>query len=156
VRIRRVSGIDGPAGRAGSGVAAGREARNKLTATTLSALTDEGTAPQTGTAFALQTLPALTTRPDQIKPLRQTILNLAVRGKLVPQDPADGSSLENSEPFNWARKEGCGFIQDVSLILNVADSHIFASARGRTGATFAHWQIAIVCAKYLSPEFHMW
>ncbi len=39
--------------------------------------------------FALATLPALTTRPDQIKPLRQTILNLAVRGKLVDQDPTD-------------------------------------------------------------------
>jgi len=36
--------------------------------------------------FALNALPALTTRPDQIKQLRQTILNLAVRGKLVPQD----------------------------------------------------------------------
>lgn len=39
--------------------------------------------------FALDALPALTARPDQIKRLRQTILNLAVRGKLVPQDPAD-------------------------------------------------------------------
>lgn len=37
--------------------------------------------------FALDALPALTARPDQIKRLRQTILNLAVRGKLVPQDP---------------------------------------------------------------------
>src|SRR3954454_22689946 len=39
--------------------------------------------------FALDALPALTTRPDQIKTLRQTILNLAVRGKLVEQNPAD-------------------------------------------------------------------
>jgi hypothetical protein len=39
--------------------------------------------------FALDALPALTTRPDQIRQIRQTILNLAVRGKLVPQDPAD-------------------------------------------------------------------
>ena len=39
--------------------------------------------------FALDALPALTARPDQIKQLRQTILNLAVRGKLVQQDPAD-------------------------------------------------------------------
>ncbi len=39
--------------------------------------------------FALATLPALTARADQIKPLRQTILNLAVRGKLVAQDPND-------------------------------------------------------------------
>ena len=39
--------------------------------------------------FAVDALPALTTRPDQVKHLRQTILNLAVRGRLVEQDPAD-------------------------------------------------------------------
>jgi type I restriction enzyme S subunit len=36
--------------------------------------------------FALQVLPALTTTPTQIKQLRQTILSLAVRGKLVEQE----------------------------------------------------------------------
>jgi type I restriction enzyme S subunit len=49
---------------------------------------------QDDTRFALDTLQALTTRPDQIKPLRQTILNLAVRGKLVPQDPNDEPASE--------------------------------------------------------------
>lgn len=44
--------------------------------------------------FALNALPALTTRPDQIKRLRQTILNLAVRGKLVPQAPKDEHASE--------------------------------------------------------------
>lgn len=44
--------------------------------------------------FALDALPALTARPDQIKQLRQAILNLAVRGKLVPQDPADEPAEE--------------------------------------------------------------
>ncbi len=44
--------------------------------------------------FALDALPALTARPDQIKQLRQTILNLAVRGKLVPQDPVDEPAEE--------------------------------------------------------------
>ena len=39
--------------------------------------------------FALNNFTPLTTRPEQIKALRQTILNLAMRGKLVPQDPEE-------------------------------------------------------------------
>jgi type I restriction enzyme S subunit len=68
-----------------------REAtRDRLTAASLARLN----APDPDTFrddahFALDALPALTARPDQIKQLRQTILNLAVRGKLVPQDPND-------------------------------------------------------------------
>ncbi len=44
--------------------------------------------------FAVDALPALTARADQVEHLRQTILNLAVRGKLVRQDPADESASE--------------------------------------------------------------
>jgi type I restriction enzyme, S subunit len=39
--------------------------------------------------FMLDALAALTARRDQLKQFRQTILRLAVRGKLVPQDPKD-------------------------------------------------------------------
>jgi type I restriction enzyme S subunit len=39
--------------------------------------------------FFIGHLPRLTARPDQIKQLRQTILNLAVRGKLIPQNHYD-------------------------------------------------------------------
>ena len=39
--------------------------------------------------FHLDHLPRLTTHAEHIKQLRQTILNLAVRGRLVPQDPND-------------------------------------------------------------------
>jgi type I restriction enzyme, S subunit len=65
-------------------------ARDRLTAASLTRLS----APDpktflTDASFALDALPAFTTRPDQIKRLRQTILNLAVRGKLVPQDAND-------------------------------------------------------------------
>ena len=49
---------------------------------------------QSHARFALQSLPTLTTRPDQIKTLRQTILNLAVRGRLVAQDAADEPAAE--------------------------------------------------------------
>ena len=39
--------------------------------------------------FCLNHLPQLTVRSEQISTLRQTILNLAVRGRLVPQDRND-------------------------------------------------------------------
>ena len=39
--------------------------------------------------FHLRHLARLTTRPEHIQQLRQTILNLAVRGRLVAQDPKD-------------------------------------------------------------------
>jgi type I restriction enzyme, S subunit len=44
--------------------------------------------------FAINILPALTERRDQIQRLRQTILNLAVRGTLVPQNPTDVPATE--------------------------------------------------------------
>jgi type I restriction enzyme S subunit len=47
---------------------------------------------RTHAQFFIGHFPRLTTRPDQIKQLRQTILNLAVRGKLLPQDPSDESA----------------------------------------------------------------
>ncbi|MBW4974072.1 restriction endonuclease subunit S [Roseovarius mucosus] len=76
----------------------GREAvRDRLTTATLSRLTDPDQPPESApqnARFALQTLPTLTTHPDQIKPLRQTILNLAVRGKLAEQDPTDEPAAE--------------------------------------------------------------
>lgn len=44
--------------------------------------------------FTLNILPLITTRSTHIKQLRQTILDLAVRGKLVPQDPSDEPAAE--------------------------------------------------------------
>jgi type I restriction enzyme S subunit len=75
---------------------AAREAtRDKLTAASLARLN----APDPATfrddaCFALDALAALTARTDQIEQLRQTILNLAVRGKLVPQDPNEEPAAE--------------------------------------------------------------
>jgi type I restriction enzyme S subunit len=70
---------------------AAREAtRDQLAAASLARLNSPNPDTfQNDARFALNTLPALTTRPDQIKQLRETILNLAVRGRLVPQDPND-------------------------------------------------------------------
>ena len=82
-----------------------REAtRDRLAAASLARLNtpDPETFPSDA-RFALDTLPALTTRPNQIKHLRQTILNLAVRGKLVPQQAQEVVAAKyNSEPSNAA------------------------------------------------------
>lgn len=72
--------------------AAREAARDRLTTASLARLTAPDTTPEVFPAharFALDALPALTTRRDQVKSLRQTILNLAVRGKLVEQNPND-------------------------------------------------------------------
>jgi type I restriction enzyme S subunit len=103
--------------------AARETTRDRLTAASLARLNAPD--PETFQAdarFALDALPALTTRPDQIKQLRQTILNLAVRGKLVAQDPNDepainfdrGIPVDLVRPFhiprvwNWARLHTLG------------------------------------------------
>ena len=59
-------------------------------------------------AFAFENLVPLTTRLDQIKALRQTILNLAVCGKLVEQDPKDEPTGEALERIRIERE---GFVQ---------------------------------------------
>jgi type I restriction enzyme S subunit len=86
---------------------AGREAvRDRLAAASLARLNAPD--PETFQAdarFALDALPALTTRPDQIKALRQTILNLAVRGKLVPQDADDEPAAELLKRIAKAKAE---------------------------------------------------
>ena len=75
-----------------------REAtRDRLATASLSRLNSPDPDPATfrhDVAFALKNLAPLTTRPDQIKALRQTVLNLAVRGKLVEQDSTEGTGQD--------------------------------------------------------------
>ncbi len=71
--------------------------RDRLVAATLHGLNNGVTDDDSGAylsfgesaRFYFNHLPSLTTRPEHMQQLRQTILNLAVRGKLVPQDPGD-------------------------------------------------------------------
>lgn len=60
----------------------------------------------------------------------------------------------NKDPREWRRKEGRGFIEDLARSLNVAPGHIIQGQRGKGGATWAHWQIAVAYAKHLSHAFH--
>ena len=69
---------------------------------------------------------------------------------------SDGSR----QPSNWtASADGVRFIEYAADILNPGNSgnDLVKSVRGgRHPGTWAHWQIALAYAKYLSPEFHMW
>ncbi len=74
-----------------------REAqRDQLIAASLHRIGEAQTATTSAAVrFHLDHLPRFTTRPEHIKQLRQTILNLAVRGRLVPQDPNDEPAVED-------------------------------------------------------------
>jgi len=70
--------------------------RDRLVAASLNRL-NNGTDAQSffeHARFHLSHLPRLTTRPAHIQQLRQTLLNLAVRGQLVHQDPNDEPASE--------------------------------------------------------------
>jgi type I restriction enzyme S subunit len=86
-----------------------REAtRNRLTTASLARLNAPDPDPATfadHARFALDNIRAFTTRPDQIKQLRHAILNLAVRGKLVPQDKKEGTGNELLFSLKQARSE---------------------------------------------------
>jgi type I restriction enzyme S subunit len=70
--------------------------RDRLVAASLHSLNNgaEADAFREHARFYFNHLPRLTTRIEHIQQLRQTTLNLAVRGKLVPQDPSDKPASE--------------------------------------------------------------
>jgi hypothetical protein len=61
----------------------------------------------------------------------------------------------NQSPAEWkvtasARK----FINHIRLAYDSTNNGVIRSDRGKGKSTWAHWQVALAYAKYLSPEFH--
>ncbi len=77
----------------------------------------------------------------------QRLINLTQMWK------ASGSP-ENRSPYEWKRYAGTVFIDELAKSLNTGKSRVIRSGRGRGAETFAHWQIALAYAEYLSPAFH--
>ena len=79
-------------------------------------------------------------------------------GKLDPR--AWGRALQEKKSGSSGKASTSGgpgrdFIDFVACTLNVNAAHIYKTRRGVGGGTYAHWQIALAYAKYLSPELHM-
>jgi type I restriction enzyme S subunit len=102
------------------------QCRERLVAATLQRLNQPAEDPASfrqDASFALQVLPSLTTTPAQIKQLRQTILNLAVRGKLVAGSlgriaaVGDYRRLQNGYAFKsgWFAKSGIRLLRNVNV-----------------------------------------
>ncbi|MFG1300712.1 KilA-N domain-containing protein [Xanthobacter sp. V3C-3] len=56
----------------------------------------------------------------------------------------------------WLRSaDAKRFIEVLAEAHNMGISHVMTK-KGKNGGTYAHWQIGLAYAKYLSPEFHIW
>jgi len=59
-------------------------------------------------AFVLQNLPRLTAEPEDLADIQQSVLQLAIQGRLVPSDTEKSSSVPKSEdepfsvPYSWS------------------------------------------------------
>ncbi|NHZ48389.1 KilA-N domain-containing protein [Desulfovibrio sp. XJ01] len=74
------------------------------------------------------------------------LVNLTDFWKASGADPS-------KKPAQWLKADTAkAFVAELG---KGEDIHLIQITRGRFGGTFAHWQIALAYAKYLSPEFHI-
>jgi type I restriction enzyme S subunit len=81
--------------------------RDLLVASSLQRLSDparDGIERRRDAGFCLSHMPALTMRRDQIVALRGAVLNLAVQGRLVPQDPSEEPARSTLEAVASSRR----------------------------------------------------
>ncbi len=70
-------------------------------------------------------------------------------------------SQHHKKPALWKQKRSAvEFIDSIAKKLGVSKDALLKIVLGRgdkvAQGTYAHWQIALAYAKYLSPEFHIW
>lgn len=81
---------------------------------------------------------------------KSEMLSLTDMWKAAGADPS-------RSPAEWSRSaDAQRFIEFIAEMHNMGNSHIIVSKKGKAGGTWAHWQVALAYAKYLSPEFHGW
>jgi|GEM_PF-499226 len=59
---------------------------------------------------------------------------------------------KNKDPSQWLRLE---ITKKLIKSINMGENHILKTKRGIGGGTWAHWQLALSYAQYLSPELHL-
>jgi type I restriction enzyme S subunit len=108
---------------------------------------------QADVRLALGLLPAITTRSNQIKQLRQTILSLAVRGKLVAQDANEEAAPELLKRIakEFGRLVGEGKLNKPKPVKPVKESDYSApTPNGWSVARFN--QIAAIQSNLVDPK----
>ena len=99
--------------------------------------------------------------------LRGTMLNLTdmwqAAGRPDHRRPADWLVLKGTTRFrSYADAHWTAADDPVTAnaghagIWNIDTDGFVATARGNQGGTWAHWQLALSYARYLSPPFHLW
>ncbi len=99
--------------------------------------------------------------------LRGAMLNLTdmwkAAGRPENRRPADWLALEETLRFrayadiHWTELEDpVASNAGQAGIWNIDTDGFVATVRGNQGGTWAHWQLALPYARYLSPAFHLW
>jgi len=85
------------------------------------------------------------------------MVNLTNMWRAWQRDEPDAGVILARKPTFWLRQQDTvRFIKANAKKLKVDPQSTLKTAMGRWGGTWAHWQIALAYAKYLSPEFHIW
>lgn len=86
-------------------------------------------------------------------PVRQDSEGMISLTDLYQIAQSEGLADGKRNPSDWSREAGAQFIEFAAKLLNTRKTGIYKSTRGKGGGTFAHIQIALSYAEYLSPQF---